>query len=56
MASFQERGSTNSDQEVKPTVSNALAEQRRAALAEIDNAKFSYAFIVFTALDPHLSP
>lgn len=42
MASFHEQGS-NSDVDTKaPVVSvNAVAERRRAALAEVDNAKFS---------------
>jgi PHS family inorganic phosphate transporter-like MFS transporter len=42
MASFHEHGSAASDQDVKPLSSHALAERRRAALAEVDNAKFSW--------------
>jgi PHS family inorganic phosphate transporter-like MFS transporter len=41
MASFHEHGSSNSE-DVKPVASHALAERRRAALAEVDNAKFSW--------------
>ena len=43
MASYHEHGS-NSDVETKQPVvsrSHAVAERRRAALAEVDNAKFS---------------
>lgn len=41
MASFQEDGSRNSKQDVKPLSAQGAAERRRAALAEIDNAKLS---------------
>jgi len=42
MASFHEQGSTNSDVDTKPATSRAIAERRKAALAEVDNAKFSW--------------
>lgn len=41
MASFHEQGSTASDGDTKPTAARAAAERRKAALAEVDNAKFS---------------
>lgn len=41
MASFHEQGSTNSEPDTKPAAAHAIAERRRAALAEVDNAKFS---------------
>ena len=41
MASFHEQGSTNSEPDTKPVAAHAIAERRRAALAEVDNAKFS---------------
>ena len=42
MASFHEQGS-NSDVDTKPVLVSVttVAERRRAALAEVDNAKFS---------------
>jgi hypothetical protein len=41
---YQERPSSASSQEKEPKpTSYALDERRRAALAEVDNAKFSYA-------------
>jgi len=45
MASFHEQGSTNSDVDTKQPITSvavAVAERRRAALAEVDNAKFSW--------------
>ena len=42
MASFHEQGSTSSDVDTKPVSARAIAERRRAALAEVDNAKFSW--------------
>jgi hypothetical protein len=45
MASFHEQGSTNSEVDTKPAVVHTaaaeVAERRRAALIEVDNAKFS---------------
>ena len=43
MASFHEQGSNSEVDTKQPIVSHshAIAERRRAALAEIDNAKFS---------------
>ena len=40
MASFHEHGG-NSDQDIKPVPAYAVAERRKAALAEVDRAKFS---------------
>ena len=45
MASLEKRASDGSDDHVGKTVQTAtysLDERRRAALAEVDNAKFSY--------------
>ncbi|KIM39729.1 hypothetical protein M413DRAFT_446637 [Hebeloma cylindrosporum] len=45
MASYQEKGSTEGSQEKVPSAGKAvyvLDERRRAALAEVDNAKFSW--------------
>ncbi|KAF8150603.1 phosphate transporter [Crassisporium funariophilum] len=45
MASFQEKGSTSGSEEQNAVRSDAayiLAERRRAALADVDNAKFSW--------------
>jgi hypothetical protein len=66
MASYQEqeRSSTHgSDEKVvggRPTAQHILDERRRAALAEIDNAAFSYVVLfMITALvdtDVRLSP
>lgn len=50
MASFHEHGSANSDQDIKPVAAHALAERRRAALAEIDNAKFSQVILVINII------
>lgn len=41
MASFHEQGSANSEVDTKPATSRAAAERRKAALADVDNAKFS---------------
>jgi PHS family inorganic phosphate transporter-like MFS transporter len=41
MATFHEHGG-NSDQDIKHVPGNSAGERRRAALAEIDNAKFSW--------------
>ena len=48
MASFHEQGSTNSEVDTKPAASRAIAERRKAALAEVDNAKFSWVSHVFS--------
>ena len=43
MASYHEKGSDNSSQDRVPANSGyVLDSRRRAALAEVDNAKFSY--------------
>ena len=44
MASYQEKGSTGSQEKVAPgsKAVYVLDERRRAALAEVDNAQFSY--------------
>ena len=50
MASYQEKVSTEGSQEKVASGSKAvfvLDERRRAALAEVDNAKFSYVLITF---------
>lgn len=44
MASYQEKGSTEGSQEKVGRAVYVLDERRRAALAEVDNAKFSYVY------------
>lgn len=54
MASYQEKGSAEGSQEKVASGGKAvyvLDERRRAALAEVDNAKFSYVYP--TPLSPY---